>query len=64
MNDLQCFIFASIIRADNDDYDEATKQNIMRRYDKFKDSRDYNWEYILEPIKETEHYEAYLDILK
>lgn len=49
MNDLQCFVYASIISADNDEFglSEDDKQEIISRH-----SLGSTWEYILEPIKD------------
>lgn len=41
-------IFASIISADNDEFTEEVKQEIIDRYNKYKD--DDCWDYILSPI--------------
>lgn len=49
---LKHFLFASIISADNDSYTEDVKQDILQRYDKYKDC-DFDsveWEYVLEPL--------------
>lgn len=49
MNELQNYIFASIIGADNDEFglSEEDKQDIIRRY-----KLNSSWDYILEPIKD------------
>ena len=60
MNELQCFIYASIISADNDLYTEEVKQKIMSRLGKNKDNPD--WEYVLEPLGEDA--KKYIEILK
>lgn len=59
MNALEArnLIFTSIISADNPDYDEDTKQEILKRYGQ-PGKRD--WEYILEPI----HDEKMVELLK
>lgn len=54
---LKNLIFVSIISADNYEYPEEVKQEILRRH---KEQRG-NWEYILEPLGEEA--EKYLDIL-
>lgn len=51
MNDLQRFIYSSIISADNDDYTEDQKQEVMRRYKLTEDNPD--WEFILQPVDDT-----------
>lgn len=61
MTELQCFIFTSIISADNEEFTEAQKQRILARYD--RSEREHDWEYILDPIKENEHYDTYLYLL-
>lgn len=60
MNDLQCYIFASIISADNDEYGltEEEKQEIIRRK-----HLDCDWEYILEPIKDEKRRKTLIDFL-
>ena len=45
---LKSMLFASIISADNDEFSEDTKQEILDRYNKYKD--DDVWEYILSPL--------------
>lgn len=51
---LKYFVMASIISADNDEYTEDIKQEIISRFGidraSNKDWSEYNWEYILEPI--------------
>ena len=51
MNDLQAFVYVSIISADNDEFglSEEDKQDIISR----RDSSD-DWSYILEPIKDED----------
>lgn len=51
---LKYFVFASIISADNDLYTEEVKQDIIRRYDVYKDKGfdKTDWEYVLEPLGE------------
>ena len=51
MNDLQAFVYVSIISADNDEFglSEEDKQDIMSRRDSSND-----WSYILEPIKDED----------
>lgn len=50
MNELQCFIYASIISADNDLYPEEVKQKVIKRFSKDRDNPD--WEYVFEPLGE------------
>lgn len=61
---LKIFVFTSIISADNDEFTEAQKQRILARYEHSDNINDHDWEYILDPIKDTEHYQTYLDLLK
>lgn len=50
LEELRCFLFASIISADNDRYTEDVKQEVMRRYDLEENNDHKDWEFILEPI--------------
>ena len=52
------FIFVSIISADNDEYTEETKQEVLRRYHE-ADKED--WSYILDPLGEDKY--KYMKIL-
>ena len=63
-DDLKRFIYVSIISADNFDLEEDHKQAVLSRYDDNKDINEQDWEYILEPIKNTTLYERYLNVLK
>ena len=45
---LKNMLFVSTISADNDEFSEDTKQEILDRYNKYKD--DDVWEYILSPL--------------
>lgn len=49
LSSLKCFAFASLISADNDEYTEEVKQEILNRYHK---DGPYDWSYILEPIED------------
>ena len=51
-------IFISIISADNDEYTEETKQEVLRRYHE-ADMKD--WSYILDPLGEDKY--KYMKIL-
>jgi hypothetical protein len=51
LQELKNFLFASIISADNDEFTEDQKQEVMRRYDLTKGNPD--WEFILQPVDET-----------
>lgn len=61
---LKYFLFASIISADNDSYTEEAKQDIISRYDKYKECKlnDVDWEYVLEPLGEDA--EKYVKLMK
>ena len=61
---LKYFIFASIISADNESYTEETKQDIIHRYDKYKECEfdDVDWEYVLKPLGEDA--EKYVKLMK
>lgn len=61
---LKLFLFSSIISADNDSYTEDVKQDIIQRYDKYKDC-DFDsveWEYVLEPLGEDA--DRYIKLMK
>ena len=51
LSELQCFLYVSIISAENDEFTEDQKQEVMRRYDLTKDNPD--WEFILQPVDDT-----------
>lgn len=74
---LKYFVFASIISADNDEFTEEVKQEIISRFDEqssdktAKDAKEVsnkwnemNWEYILEPIWDKERINRLVGILK
>lgn len=74
---LKCFVFASIISADNDEFTEEVKQEIISRFNESsqdkaaKDTKEVsnawdgmNWEYILEPIGDKEKIDRLVNILK
>ena len=52
LEELRCFLFASIISADNDEFTEDQKQEVIRRFDLEEDIPfdDKDWEFILEPV--------------
>jgi len=60
---LKYFIFASIISADNDEFTEEVKQEILSRYNPDDKWEDHNWEYILEPIKDSDKIDKLVNIL-
>lgn len=62
---LKCFIYASIISADNEKYTEDVKQEVMRRYkDAGEDitNNSLDWEYIFEPLGEDA--DKYIQLMK
>ena len=50
LEELRCFLFVSIISADNDEYTEDQKQEVIYRYELEKEQAQPDWEFILEPI--------------
>lgn len=48
--ELRSYLFASIISAENDNYTEDVKQEVIRRYDIEKNNEHKDWQFILEPI--------------
>ena len=50
--ELKYFIYASIISADNDEFTEDQKQEVIRRYGLEEEVPfdDKDWEFILEPV--------------
>ena len=61
---LKYFLFASIISADNDSYTEDVKQDIIQRYDKYKDCDfdSVDWKYVLEPLGDNA--DKYVKLMK
>lgn len=57
---LRNFVFASIISAENDEYDEEIKQEVIHRYDLF--DSDPDWEYVLQPLGDDAH--SYIDFFQ
>lgn len=51
-DELKYFIYASIISADNDEFTEDQKQEVIRRFGLEEDVPfdDKDWEFILEPV--------------
>lgn len=54
---LKSMLFASLISADNDEYTEEVKQEVLRRHKELSEGKDIlsanlDWKYILEPIGE------------
>ena len=66
MNDdsLKYFVFASITSADNDEFTEEVKQEILSRYNPDEKWEDHDWEHILEPIGDKEKIDRLVSILK
>lgn len=61
---LKYFVFASIISAENDEFTEEVKQEIISRYSPDEKWEDHDWEYILEPIGDNEKIDKLVGILK
>lgn len=63
---LMYIAFASIISADNDQLDEDTKQAIIAKYDDERKDKPsvLDWDKILEPIKDVELRDKYINLLK
>lgn len=61
---LKYFVFASIISADNDEFTEEVKQEIISRYNPDEKWEDHDWRYILEPIEDKEKIGRLVNILK
>lgn len=53
MSSVHCLILGSIISADNDRYTEEQKQEVISRYNKARESKEYDWKYILQPVDNT-----------
>lgn len=58
---LKNLVFVSIISADNDEYSEEVKQEILYRHKKYEYNKE-DWDYILEPLGDEAY--RYLKILK
>ena len=61
---LKYFIFASIISADNDEFTEEVKQEIISRYNPDEKWEDHDWRHILEPIKDSNKIDKLVSILE
>lgn len=61
---LKYFVFACMISADNDEFTEEVKQEILSRYNPDEKWEDHNWEYILEPIGDSNKIDKLVGILK
>ena len=62
MNDLQAFVYVSLISADNTEYTEEQKQESMRRYELCGSDKD--WEFILEPFETPDSKNKLVDLFK
>lgn len=51
LEELKNYLYVSIISADNEEFTEDQKQEVIRRYKLTKDDPD--WQFILEPVDET-----------
>lgn len=56
VEELKYFVYASIISADNDEFTEDQKQEVIRRFDLEEDVPfdDKDWKFILEPVDEDD----------
>lgn len=61
---LKYFVFASIISADNDEFSEDVKQEIISRYNSDEKWEDNDWEYVLEPIEDVDKRNRLISLLK
>ncbi len=61
--ELRCFIYVgiSILNADNDNYTEEVKQEIIRRYNSQLGNQPLDWSIILDPLGEDKY--KYMKIL-
>ena len=53
IEEIRNFMFVSIISADNDEYTEEQKQEVLNRYNLEEGVEDKNWDFILEPVDDT-----------
>lgn len=61
---LKYLVFAGIISADNDEFTEEVKQDILSRYNPDEKWEDHNWRHILEPIGDSDKIDKLVNILK
>ncbi len=59
--ELKIFIYVSIISADNDDYTEEVKQEVMRRYHDQLGKQPLDWSIILDSLGDDKY--KYMKIL-
>lgn len=52
-NDVKALVLASMISADNDNYTEEQKQEVIARFNEARKTNKYDWNYILEPVDDT-----------
>lgn len=62
-DELKRFVYVSIISADNDEFSEDVKQEILSRFDENKDINQ-DWEYVLEPIEDIDKRNRLISLLK
>lgn len=66
--ELKRLVLVSIISADNDEFDEDTKQAILERLNKQhkegRDDLDRDWDYVLEPISNVENRNKLINFFK
>lgn len=62
-DELKRFVYVSIISADNDEFTEEVKQEILHRFDENKDINQ-DWEYVLEPIEDVDKRNRLISLLK
>ena len=58
---LKILVFTGIISADNDEYTEEVKQEVIRRYYEQKGNQPLDWSVILDPLGEDKY--KYMKIL-
>lgn len=56
--ELMCFMFGSLISADNDELTEETKQEMISRYEEERKKEKIDWTRLMEPIYDDEKYKA------
>lgn len=52
-NDVKVLVLASIISADNERFTEEQKQEVIARFNEARKTNKYDWNYILEPVDDT-----------
>ena len=56
--ELMCFMFGSLISADNDELTEETKQKMISRYEEERKKEKIDWTRLMEPMYDDEKYKA------